>query len=86
MTKDFSYEISEHLIDLSQPKNGWVKQLNKVKWGNSAPVLDLRPWHYPDNSNVPDRMGKGITLTKDELKTLSMYLNTYDFDQIDLPF
>ena len=88
MTKDkeFSYEITEHLVDLSEPKAGWIKQLNKVSWNGAAPTVDLRQWHYPDGSDSPDRMGKGITLSKSELRQLGEYLKIYNFEEVDLPF
>lgn len=84
--KEFTYEITEHLVDLSGPKGGWVKQLNKVSWGGSAPTLDIRQWHFPDGSDTPDKMSKGITLSKSELKVLADYLQHHNFDEIDLPF
>ena len=88
MTKDkeFSYEITEHMVDLSENNGGWIKQMNKVRWGSSAPVVDLRKWHYPNGSSEPDKMGKGITLTKDEMQRLLDYLKGYNFNTIDLPF
>lgn len=84
--KEFSYEIVEHMVDLSENKGGWIKQMNKVRWGSSAPVVDLRTWHYPKGSSEPDRMGKGITLSKAEMQKLLEYLKGYNFDTIDLPF
>lgn len=85
-SKEFTYEVQEHLVDLSEPKAGWVKQLNKVSWNGAPPVLDIRPWHYPYGEELPDKMGKGITLSKSELKALYEYLKTHNFDEIDLPF
>ena len=84
--KEFTYEITAHLVKLSEPKGGWVKEVNKVRWGSSAPVVDIRQWHYPEGEEEPDRMSKGITLNRAELENLAKYLKDYDFDQIDLPF
>ena len=84
--KEFSYQITEHLADLSENKGGWIKQINRVSWGGTAPVIDIRQWHYPVGSDEPDRMSKGITLTRTELENLAKYLKEYNFDEINLPF
>lgn len=70
---DFKYEIVENLGIVSQPNNGWIKELNRISWNGREPVYDLRTW---DESH--DRMGKGITLTEDDLKCLKDLLNTLD--------
>ena len=84
--KEFSYQITEHLADLSENKGGWIKQINRVSWGGTAPVVDIRQWYYPIDSDEPDRMSKGITLNKDEMKALLEFLQGYDFDAVVLPF
>ena len=54
--------------------NGHIKsgreELNKVSWNEREPKYDLREWN-PDHS----RMGKGITLTDEEVETLKAILN-----------
>ena len=65
-----AFEITKHIADLSA-KNGWIKQLNKVKWGDNPEKLEIRLWHYSEGSDIPDNVGKGITLTEDELIKLS---------------
>ena len=62
---DIKFTITEHLATLSTSPKGWTKELNMVSWNDAAPKYDLREWS-PDHS----RMGKGITLTKEELRTL----------------
>lgn len=57
-------EILETLIEFPVSR-GWHKELNLVKWGDNSPKYDLRPWNE-DRS----KMGKGITLTKEELMIL----------------
>lgn len=72
---DIQYEIMEHVTNLSEKSNtGWVKQLNRVKWSNNNPVWDIRSWRYPDTSNTPDRMSKGVTLSDAEMNALADYL------------
>lgn len=69
----FKYEIVETLGVVSQPNNGWIKELNLISWNGREPVFDLRTW---DESH--ERMGKGITLTADDLKNLKALLETMD--------
>ena len=45
-------------------------EVNKVSWNEREPKYDLREWN-PDHS----RMGKGITLTDEEVETLKAILN-----------
>ena len=63
------YEITQSIGCLSTEKNGWTKELNKVSWNNNTPKYDIRSWS-PDHS----RMGKGVTLTDEELKVLKSVL------------
>ena len=62
---DIQYEIVEELGVLSESSKGWRKELNKVSWNGREPKYDLREW-APGH----EKMGKGITLTDDEVKTL----------------
>lgn len=72
---EFKYEITETLGVLSETGNGWAKEINLVSWSDRAPVYDLRTWTADH-----ERMGKGITLTKDELVKLRDILNTLALD------
>lgn len=63
---EIKFEIVEQIKKLStNSKNGWSKELNLVSWNDAAPKYDLRNWS-PDHK----KMGRGITLTKDELQIL----------------
>lgn len=74
------FEIVMTALDLSlKSDKGWVKQLNLVKWNNREPIWDIRSWHYPENSTKPDKMSKGVSLSKAEMSTLVKYLNDDDF-------
>ena len=66
---DFKYEIVEHLGVLSESNKGWTKELNKVSWNGAEPKYDIRDW-APDH----EKMGKGVTLTDDEVKALKELL------------
>lgn len=73
MADDFSYEIQEEIGVISEGKGGWTLQLNKVSWGGRPAKYDIRPWS-PDH----EKMGKGITLTAEELSSIKALLNKID--------
>lgn len=62
---DIKFEIVQKIGVLSTSARGWSKELNLVSWNDRSPKYDLREW-APDGES----MGKGITLTKDELIAL----------------
>ena len=66
---DFTYEIVEHLGILSENAKGWTKELNRVRWNGREAKYDIRDW-------APERakMGKGITLTEEEVEQLKKML------------
>lgn len=77
---DIQFDIIVTATDLSPKSNkGWVKQLNLVKWGDREPIWDIRSWHYPDGASVPDKMSKGVSLSKEEMSALANYTNNDDF-------
>lgn len=67
---DIKYEIKEELGVLSENAKGWKKELNLISWNDGEPKYDVRDWS-PDH----EKMGKGITLTKDEAKELYILLS-----------
>jgi hypothetical protein len=67
---DISFDILKHFGVLSEERNGWKKELNMVSWNGRSPKLDLRDW-APGH----EKMGKGITLTGEEARTLGELLN-----------
>lgn len=67
---EFKYEVVERIAVLSQSPNGWERQLNLVSWNDREPKYDIRDWS-PDGS----KMGKGISLSHDELAILKGLLN-----------
>ena len=72
---DIKFEVVKKFGVLSQSGKGWAKELNLVSWNDRAPKYDLREW-APDGST----MGKGVTLTKEELLALRDLLNKMDLD------
>ena len=76
---ELKYEITEYLGVLSENAKGWTKELNKVSWNDREPKYDLREWS-PDHT----RMGKGVTLTDEEVEMLRKILHGEEIeDDID---
>jgi hypothetical protein len=73
MADDFSYEITQKMGAFSESKSGWTMELNMVSWGGREPKYDIRSW-APDHQ----KMGKGVTTTKEELVALKKLLETLD--------
>ena len=62
---DIKFEIKKSIGVISQSPKGWTKELNLVSWNGAAPKYDIRDWD-PEH----EKMGKGVTLTEDELRKL----------------
>lgn len=67
---EIKYEIIEKVAVLSESAKGWKKELNLISWNGRDPKYDLREW-APDH----EKMGKGITLSKEEIIELKKGLN-----------
>ena len=66
---DIKYEIVLEIGILCETAKGWRKELNMISWNGAAPKYDIRDW-APDH----EKMGKGITLTKEEAEKLKELL------------
>ena len=62
---DFKFEIVEHIGTISEGSKGWKKELNRISWNGGAPKYDIRDWS-PDH----EKMGKGVTLSDEEMQAL----------------
>ena len=71
MADDFSFSIEEHIGVVSQGKGGWQVELNLVSWSGREAKYDIRSW-----STDHQKMGKGITMTKEELQTLGQIIGS----------
>ncbi len=67
---DIKFEIVKKIGVLSKSNSGWAKELNLVSWNEREPKYDIREWS-PDG----EKMGKGATLSKEELVALKELLN-----------
>lgn len=70
---NIKYEIVKQICILSESAKGWTKELNLITWNDREPKYDLRDW-----APKHERMGKGTTLTVEELKELRDVLNKMD--------
>ena len=67
---ELKYEITKSIGVLSENPKGWTKELNLVSWNDRDPKYDIREWS-PDH----DKMGKGITLSAEEIFILKDLLD-----------
>jgi len=72
---DLTYEIKKEIGILSEATTGWTRQVNMISWNGRDAKLDIRDW-APER----EKAGKGMTLTKDEVKKLIELLNEADLD------
>ena len=67
---DIKYEIVKSIGAIYTAASGWSKELNLISWNDREPKYDLRDWSA-DHS----KMGKGVTLTREELLALKELLD-----------
>ncbi len=63
------FEIIEHIGVLSENSKGWKKELNRISWNEREPKYDIRDWDQEH-----EKMGKGVTLSKEEMEKLKQLL------------
>ena len=62
---EINYEIKRNIGVLSTTNKGWTKEINLISWNGQEPKYDIREWS-PDH----EKMGKGVTLSEDEMAAL----------------
>ncbi|MBQ9589441.1 MAG: hypothetical protein IJR29_04585 [Butyrivibrio sp.] len=67
--EELKFEIINNIGVVSTSSKGWQLELNRVSWNGKEPKYDLRSWS-PDH----EKMGKGITLTEEDIKSLAELL------------
>ena len=70
--KELKFDIVRKFGLLSDGGRSWRKELNIVSWNGREPKLDIREW-----SEDHLRMGKGVTMTREEGGRLYEYLGIY---------
>lgn len=76
---EIKYEITKELGAIGEGTKGWTKEVNLISWNSRKAKIDIRDW---DENH--EKMGKGITLSKEELKALKSLLNSLDIDELDI--
>lgn len=76
--KEFKFEVIRTIEVLStNTRTGWSREINLVSWNEAKPKLDIRDW-APDHA----KMGKGISLTNEEVAILRETLQELDLDSL----
>lgn len=76
---DIKFEIIRTLGVLSEGSKGWQREINLISWNDRKPKLDIRDW-APEH----EKMGKGITLNKKELRQLKELLIGIDLESLEI--
>ena len=76
--EDLSFEIIRNYGAISEKPSGWKREINIVSWGDGEPKFDIRDWS-PDHT----KMGKGITLTEEEMMNLIEIAKSSIFNEND---
>ncbi|QSX05845.1 hypothetical protein JYG23_14465 [Sedimentibacter sp. zth1] len=67
---EIKYEIVEEIGVIGENAKGWTKEINLISWNNAKAKYDIRDW-----SIEHEKMSKGITMTREDLKNLKDILN-----------
>jgi hypothetical protein len=67
---EIKYDIIKKIGVLSKSASGWAKELNLISWNDRDAKYDIRDW-----SADGGKMGKGVTLSREELLALKELLN-----------
>lgn len=67
---DIKFEIINQIGVVERNGKGWQLEVNRVSWNGAEPKYDIRTW-----SADHEKMGKGITLSEAELRSLKEILD-----------
>jgi len=76
---EIKFEIKKNLCVLSEGSKGWQREVNVVSWNDKSPKVDIRDWDA-----THEKMGKGLTLNKEELIKLKEFLEKLDFEGVGI--
>lgn len=79
MAESIKYEIRKSIGVIGEGTKGWKKEVNIVSWNDRKPKLDIRDW-----DEAHEKMGKGVTLSREELFNLKELLNNTDLEELDI--
>lgn len=75
---EIKFDFIEKLGSIGESSKGWKKEVNLISWNSRKTKMDIRDW---DENH--EKMGKGLTLTKEEVKNLKRILNSIEIDELD---
>ena len=78
VSSELKFEIRKNLGVIGEGTKGWKKEVNVVSWNDRKPKLDIRDW---DENH--SKMGKGVTLNREEVIELKRVLNEIDIDGLE---
>ena len=67
---EFKFDTLKTYGVLSESSKGWKKEIRLISWNPKEAKYDIREW-APDG----EKMGKGVTLSKEEISSLKKILN-----------
>lgn len=75
---ELKYEIRKFLGVIGEGTKGWKKEVNLVSWNDRKPKLDIRDW-----DETHEKMGKGVTLNKNEVDELRKLLSEIEIEEME---
>ena len=66
---EITFEIVEHIGDISLASSGWKRELNLVSWNGNDARWDLRAWS-PDHT----KMSRGLSFCPEEMQIIAKLL------------
>ena len=76
---EIKWDIKKMLGVIGDSSGGWKKEANVVSWNDRPAKIDIRPWDAEHK-----KMGKGITLSREEALALKELLNNTNFDELEI--
>jgi len=74
---DLKFEIKKSIGTIGEGTKGWKKEVNIISWNDRKPKLDIRDWN-----DTHEKMGKGVTLSWEEVAELKKLMEETDFDEL----
>ena len=75
---ELKYDIIKNLGVIGEGTKGWKKEVNIVSWNDRKPKIDIRDW-----DEKHEKMGRGVTLGKEEIIALKEILSELDLDELE---
>lgn len=66
---EITFEITEHIGDISLASSGWKRELNLVSWNGNDARWDLRAWS-PNHT----KMSRGLSFCPEEMQIIAKLL------------